>query len=128
MCLSSMMESPLGICPIVVELDLDIYLFPNSRETTILISRVIYKFSLPAAVDEYYPCSIFSPEWSILCFLDLIHSDWYKMKYQSNFICISLWTKTAEHYFKGSSALFFFENILFRFIPMFIGLFYLFSS
>lgn len=45
----------------------------------------LYKFALPAAMGEYFPFSITSPAWYVICFIGLDHFDRCEMKSQGNF-------------------------------------------
>ena len=56
-------------------------------------------------------CSYYSTPWSawaVTSVTDLSHSDWCKMEFQHTLTCISLISKTVEHFFKWFSAIWIF--------------------
>lgn len=54
--------------------------FQFSENLSQLLPKWLHKFALALVMEEYSPCSIFSPAWVVTCVLYFSHSDKCKME------------------------------------------------
>ena len=100
-----------------------IKLLPGFWENSNIIFKVIYKFSIPAAMEECFFCSTFLPVYAFSWVFDSC-SDGWKMETQSCFdLHFWLMTKDFELFFKCFSAILLlwilFSSVLFEFFLYF---------